>query len=260
MNQDHDINEPICELDNDTKSLLKDAICSVKASPELKKRIANKIELESGVSETPEKGKVVLFYKKPVLMAACIAVLIGLGMLLPTPFTKLPTLAQLHNEHIQIQSNNLSEISDYLGIKLNETDLLGFTKEGYKLVGASKKNVKGQQFSFIVLNKEDKRVSVCFLPESYQLSGCHKVEVIGVPSKVKWNVHKSDDETEIVELPTKELWTVYQTTGGGTEFDCGTMENCRFAYWQKNHRLIAVVANDLSDLEMIDVVMPLRNT
>lgn len=200
------------ELNEETRSKLKHFIGSIKASNVLKNKIKNKLNNNS--------PSLVRF--KPNLIAASIIFLLGLGLFFNETFSSVPPLDELHNnQEIQKVSYNIDEVSNHTGIKLNKSFFSGFKE--YSLEGSSKiKKSLTKEATIVYLNniKGDK-ISICFLPENYEMPECHSMQKNGVL------------------------------------FHCGNKGNCNYAYWKQNKKTIAVVANTLTSDEIIEMSVPL---
>ena len=214
---DHIENCPNCkskwELSEETKSKLKHFVGSIKASTKLRKKIASKIN-GNKVSRL-----------KPMLIAASIAFLIGLGLFNSSPFAKVPPLSSLHSSiSLEIKSNNIDQVSKYIGANLKDS-LSGFIKEDFEVEGALKLNKLFNKVSLVSLkNNLDQKISICFLPKNYKLSMCHTVEL------------------------------------NGLTFQCGESKNCHFAYWKQNGETIAVVSDSFTPEEIIKLALPLTKS
>lgn len=202
------------ELNEETRAKLKHFVSSIKASPDFRKKI-----LSSFGNESNNK----VFYLKPLLLAASIAFLIGLGLFSNSPLSKSPTLDTLHNNtNIQLVTNDIDQVSSHINIPLNSEKLSAFKEAKFNLEGAAKlKESFNRDIGLVAFkNDEGQKISLCFLPDNYNISMCHEIEMNGVV------------------------------------FHCGKGENCQFAYWKQDGKTIALVSNNFTAEEMIYLAVP----
>lgn len=206
------------ELNEESRSKFKHFINLIKASPEFRKRISKSIYK----IKTKKEEKVV--YVKPILIAASIAFLLGLGLMLNPSFTKMPTLGELHNKtSIQLATNDIKLISNHINVKLQNKHLSYLELVDFKIEGAAKiKKPFIKNIGVISLkNNNGQKVSICFLPKNYQVPMCKKVELNGII------------------------------------FNCGESQNCHFAYWRDKENTIALVSDSFTPEEIIYFALPL---
>jgi hypothetical protein len=164
-----------------------------------------------------------------------------------------------HTEKLQLNTDNIAEISELLNANISEKHLIALKRAGFTPVGAIRKKAGSKECGLIVFkNDMGEKISICFLPKEYALEGCHKINVIGIPHYDKWSVFKGNEKIDEIGLPASDRWTVFKTNDLGTPFECGQEENCNFAYLKKEDKTLAIISDDFSDLQMIDFVMPLR--
>ena len=198
------------ELSESIKSKLKHYTESLKVPRELAKSIYNKY-----ISEP----QIINF--KQVLVAASVAFLLGLGLF---QYIKEPKLMELHNKtKPEIATNDVGLLSKHININIQKKKLVQFEKANFQIQGGTRiAKPFNKEISLIALkNDKGQKISLCFLPGSYKMSGCHKIEM------------------------------------NGMTFYCGKGENCSFAYWKQNGKTIALVSESLTDVEMIKMAMPL---
>lgn len=201
------------ELNEETRSKLKHYISSIKASPEFKKRILLKV-----TSNTTVK------YIKPILLAASVAFLLGIGLVINPYFEKGPSLDTLHNNpKIQLISTDINQISKHLGILLNDSQLSAFKEAKFNIEGVTKlQKPFNKDISLISFkNSTGGKISLCFLPDNYNISMCHEIEMNGVT------------------------------------FHCGQSKDCQFAYWKQNNKTIALISKNFIAEEMIYLAVPM---
>lgn len=202
------------ELGNETKSELKSYLNSIKAPDILRKSIYNSIN---------EKQRKVTFLK-PLLLAASVAFLIGIGVFFNQPSGGMPTLNELHHQtNIKFVSSDVNLLSNHTKVDIRKSHLANFEAANYKIIGATKiKRLFKKDINLIALeNNNGDKISICFLPENFYEPGCHELKI------------------------------------GNYSFQCGYGENCQFTYWKNPGKTIAVVSNGLSHEEMIKLAMPL---
>lgn len=205
------------ELSEETRSKIKHYIGSIKASEKLRKKIHKNLN--------KEQNKVT--YLKPLLLAASVAFLIGIGIFFNQPSGGMPTLNELHHQtNIKFVSSDVNLLSDHIKVDIKKLHLANFEAAKYKIIGATKiKRLFKKDINLIALeNNTGDKISICFLPENFNETGCHELKI------------------------------------GNYTFLCGYGENCQFAYWKNPGKTIAVVSNDLSHEEMIKLAMPLTET
>jgi hypothetical protein len=197
------------ELGEETKKEFKHIVSSIKPSTDLKRRI---------VAISEEKRNVI--YLKPLLLAASVAFLLGIGLFSNALFTKIPSLGSIHNSfNYQISANNINPSQEKF--KPIEPYIPGLQEANFKIDGTSKitrlfrNDINLASFK----NNSGKRLSVCILPGNYNLPNCHKIEV------------------------------------NGTIFHCGHSEDCQFAYWREKNKTIAFVSDSLTSEEMISIAL-----
>ena len=197
------------ELNEETKTEFKHVINSIKVSEDFRKRIA-------AISQ--DKRSVV--YLKPLLLAASVAFLLGIGLFANPFLTKMPSLASMHNNTgYQIAANDINLVKEKF--KLDESHLSGLQETDFKIEGTSKINRLFRSDINLVSfkNNSGKRLSVCILPTNYSVPNCHKIEI------------------------------------NGTVFHCGQSDNCQFAYWKEKNKTIAFVSDSLTSEEMISIAL-----
>lgn len=231
-------NEPICELDDETKNHLKETFTLIKTPSDLLSKVEAKINF------IEQKSNKKIFYKKPALIAASIAIIIVVGSLFPIPFTKLPTLAQIHSlETIEWESGDIKFLSQKAGFELKDEYFNSLGESGFQIIGGRKIKtaLSGKEITVIVMkNSNDEKVSLCFLPKGYSLNNCHDLQVLGIKTNGKIDAFITDRE--------------------GKKFKCGVEKNCHFAFWEASNRSIAVVSESVPDLKMISLVLPLHQS
>lgn len=202
------------ELNEDIKLNFKHFISSIKTPDSLKKNIRNKI-----INQEQKFIKL-----KPSLIAASIIFLLGLGLFFNETFSSVPPLDELHN-NIKIKKGSYStyEISNKTGIKINNSFLSNLKEKEYFVegIGKVKKSFTKEANIVYLRNNKGERVSICFLPENYEMPKCHSINK------------------------------------NGTLFHCGNKGNCHYAYWKQHKKTIAVVANSFSSDEIIEMSVPL---
>lgn len=200
------------DLNEEVKSKLKYFIGSIKASDSLKKSIRSKL--------IHNETKLIKF--KPNLIAASIVFLLGLGLFFNETFSNVPPLDELHN-NIKITKGSYNEISNQTGIKLNDSFFSSFKEQQYSIegIGKVKKSFTKEANIVYLRNNKGEKISICFLPENYEMPECHSMNKNGII------------------------------------FHCGNKGNCNYAYWKQNKRTIAVVANSFTSDEIIEMAEPL---
>lgn len=199
------------EPDDEINIKLKGFVNSIKASEDLRKRISR---------VTEDKGKII--YLKPLLLAASITFLLGIGLILNPFLTKVPSLSSLHTAtKIQVTTDDIKLISNKLKINLEEAKIASIEEADFKVEGASKiDRLFNNDINLVSFkNTTGQRLSVCYLPANYNVPNCHKIEV------------------------------------GGTIFHCGQSGDCEFAYWKEKDKTIAFVSDSLTSEEMISIAL-----
>ncbi len=200
------------ELNEETRSRLKHYLSSIKAPESFRNHIKNTII-----------GNNNLTLIKPMLIAASIIFLIGLGISFNPLRTKIPTLTELHNNaNVQLATNDTTLLSKHIGIHFSESYFSGFEKAHFKPHGATKFNRPLNQSISILAMKNDlgDKISICYLPENFKTEICH----------------------------TREI--------NGTTVFCGRNSNCEFAYWKEKGKTIALVSDTITSEEMISLAIP----
>jgi len=204
------------ELNEETRSKLKHFIGSIKASQNLKQNIRKNLFLKN--------SNVIKF--RPSLIAACMIILLGLGFIYNESSSKVPPLNELHNNcNIEVISNNIEVLSNHIGVNLKDNQFSTLEKNDFRFQGASR---VGSPFikrgSIISLkNSQGNKISICFLPENYQMPECHK------------------------------------TLKNGIVFHCGYKEDCNYTYWKQNGKTIALVSNNFPPDQLIDMAESLTD-
>ena len=168
-----------------------------------------------------EKG---VFYLKSTLLAASCVFLLGLGLLVNDALIQTPHLHKLHNNvDFQLVSDDLDLLSNHLGVSLNKKLVTYFEDAMFKPHGAIKLTRPFNKNISLIALKNDKgqKISLCFLPKDYKVSNSNKTKINGIT------------------------------------FHHGKEKNYNFAYWQQNEKTIALVSDNLSGIEMIDLAKPL---
>lgn len=157
------------------------------------------------------------------LIAACLVGFIGLGLINSSYFKKT-TVSELHyNTKLQVANNDLDLVSNNIKLNINDKNLSNFKKNNFQVVGSSfipkafSKDLRLVSFK----NDSGQKISLCMFPENFNMPTCHKMDI------------------------------------NGTTFYCGHEGNCNFTYWKENGKIIAILSETLSDMEMIDLVMPM---
>lgn len=251
--QDEIINEEnICVLDKESKDFLKSYFSYIKPPKKLKQNIFEKLNLY-----TPS-----VTYLKPMAIAASIVFIVGLGMFVPLPFSKLPSLAQIHsNEKVLLKIDDINVISEIYNFNISEEQITQFRTAGFNIVGATKKSIKGNDITNVVFkNNKGEKITVCILPETYtvDMSHIYEREIIGIPISNKWILSKGDQIIDIIDFPNEITIDVFEASPNGTKVELGENKNCKFTYWKKDGKLIAVVSDSYPDLKIIGLTIPLR--
>ena len=158
------------------------------------------------------------------MLAASIAFLIGIGLFTQPLLIKNPTLPQLHSKnYTQVISNDITAISKNLGIGLKKENLVAFEKANFKPNSAAKIQKLFKKDISLIAMKNDKgqKVSLCFLPENFNIPKCHSVE------------------------------------RNGFTFNCGKGDDCEFTYWKQEGKIIALVSDSLTSDELIPLALPI---
>lgn len=161
------------ELNEETKSKLKNFIGSIKTSDTFKKQIRNKL-----IYNEPKRIQF-----KPNLIAASIIFLLGLGLFFNETFSSVPPLDELHN-NIEIKKGtyNIYELSNETGVKLNDSFFSSFKEKDYSIEGISKvKKSFTKEANIVYLrNNKGEKISICFLPKNYEMPECHSYNKNGI--------------------------------------------------------------------------------
>ncbi len=201
------------ELSEEIRAKFKHFIKSIKAEDGLRKKIASSLN----------EDKQSVYYFKPLMLAASIAFLIGLGIF-SKPLMHSPTLPELHTKaNIKFVSDNIENISGHLGIKLKKENLIAFENANFKPGTTTKIQRLFNNDIDLIAFKNDKgqKISLCFLPENYKIPECHEVNQNGVT------------------------------------FHCGNGEKCQFAYWKQDGKTIGLVSDSFTSEELINFAIPL---
>ena len=180
---------------------------SVNLSPELIKRIKR--------FAYPQKAETQI---KSVLIAACLIFLIGLGVFFDKTSLGLTKVQELHNtNNFHILSNDIADLAKHTMLGVNKTHLTGFNQAGYAPHGALKvlTPLKGDVKLIALKNNTGNKVSICFLPRSYNLPYHTKTQIKDT------HVHH-----------------------GKSDLD-------QFIFWQGNNNTIVLVGDDMSHEELI---------
>lgn len=121
---------------------------------------------------------------KPTLIAASLVFLLGFGMFISGKNTfGLSGLSALHNlNNFSITSNNINDLANHVGININPSHLTNFNNQGYIPHGAIKtsNHYKGDIKLVALKNNTGKKVSICYLPRSYNLPYHEKTQIKNV--------------------------------------------------------------------------------
>lgn len=203
------------DLNAETRTELKMYIGSIKAPKHLMKEVINKINVK-------KKS----FYLRPAFVSACMAFVLSFGIFFNYTCLQFPQLHELHNiVDYQLISNDIELLSKHIGISLSKEHLIAFEEGMFSPHGAVNINRPFNKDIKMITLKNDKghKISLCFLPKEYKVSGLDKKVIKGI--------------------------TVHH----------GRKNDFHFAYWENKAMGIALVSQDISSSEMIDFATPLIN-
>ncbi len=202
------------ELNEETRAKLQYYISFVDVSNNLQ----HKINKTLGLSKQQ-------YYFKPLIIAACTILILGLGLFVNDVFIQIPHLYKIHNNiDFQLISNDIELLSNHAGANLQKQHLSNFELAMFTPHGAVNfKRPFNKNYGLIALkNDKGQRISLCFLPKDYKSTlQSNKHEINGI------TVHHGQDK------------------------------NYHFAYWQQNDKTIALISDSLTPVEMINLAGPL---
>ncbi len=166
------------------------------------------------------------FYFRPAFASISIMFVISLCFFFNYTYFQIPKLYELHSiVDYQLISNDINLLSKHLDIDLKKEHFSAFEKAMFTPHAAINISCPFNKNIRLISLKNDKgqKISLCFLPKGYNISSLDKTQVKGII------VHH------------------------------GSKSNFHFAYWKNDDMNIALISQDLSSMEMIDLAMPLIN-
>lgn len=181
------------------------------------------LKLKDKIRKLTAKQSIVIKFK-PAIMAACLILLLGLGIFFEKSLLQLPKIHELHSlSNFHLLSNNIEDLGNHINISINKSHLTHFAEAGFTPHGALKiKKSFNRNIGVIALKNQDgHKVSICFLPKSYNLP--------------------------------------YQTSSEvkSTSVKHGNSDSHQFIYWKGNKSTIALISSDLTHDELINLAFNL---
>ena len=177
------------------------------------------LELRTRIKQFTSKEKIKI-HIKPALTAACLIFLLGFGIFFEKAFLGLPKVHELHSiNSFHILSDNIDDLEKHTMLGVNKAHLASFDQAGYIPHGALKVStpLKGDVKLIALKNNTGNKVSICFLPRSYNLPYSTRTQVKDT------HVHHGKSDTD------------------------------QFIFWQGNKNTIVLVGDNMSHEELISL-------
>ena len=180
-------------------------------------------DIVAGINQRIYPQKNIFLFKPAFIMAAIPAILaaVFVFVLNTGEFSTQSEVHKIHsNSSHQLISNDINQISKYLGINLKNSHFIAFDMAAFKIHGATHVPLRNIN---VVAFKNDKghKVSLCFLPKDFKILN-HSLNSVN-----------------------------------GLSYKTGKHKESNIAYFNHNERTIALISNDLTHEEMINLALPL---